>query len=164
LIDLAYTSDNRIEYSEEMLARYTNSDVETVEKILKLKGVKKGDFWTIPSCDKRIELANKNRKNGIKGGRPKTQNKPKQNPNKTQSVTIGETQTERQIEIEREIESKYNTPTSYYNPDEDVEKTKTKPLDFSKIGKFPVMELKERLSNHQTWFDQVGMKNSIEPE
>lgn len=85
IIDLAYMSENMIKYSIDMLARYTNSDVETVQKVLDMKGEKSGDFWTIPSCDKRIELAEKNRINGAKGGRPKTQTKPKQNPDLTQT-------------------------------------------------------------------------------
>src|SRR5690606_6031990 len=81
LIDLAYTNDNIIKYNVQMLAKYTNSDVETVTKVLELKGKEIDVGWTIPSCEKRLNLAEKNRSNGGKGGRPKTQTKPKNNPN-----------------------------------------------------------------------------------
>ncbi|WP_437918558.1 DUF7833 domain-containing protein [Sphingobacterium sp. LRF_L2] len=164
LIDLAYTSENRIAYSIDMLARYTNSDVQTVEKILSMKAQKKGDFWTIPSCGKRIDLINKNRSNGSKGGRPKTQTKPKQNPTRNKSENPKETQTQRQIEIESKIESKNNTPTSYYGSDvDDGEKSNRTPIDLSNIGEHPIEKLKQKFEHAQTWFDQVGMKNSIEP-
>lgn len=104
LIDLAYMSDNAIRYNVDMLAKYTNSDVETVQRILDIKGKKKGDIWTIPSCAKRIDLANKNRANGSKGGRPKTETKPKNNPEVNDSENPKETQMQRQREIERERE------------------------------------------------------------
>lgn len=69
LIDLAYMSGNQISHSMEKLARYTSSDIETVQSVLDMKGAKIGDFWTIPSCEKRIKLSENNRKNGSKGGR-----------------------------------------------------------------------------------------------
>ena len=81
LLDLAYTNENQIKYSISMLAKYTNSDEETVAKVLAIKGEEIEFGWSIPSCEKRLFLAEKNRQNGGKGGRPKTQTKPKQNPN-----------------------------------------------------------------------------------
>lgn len=93
LIDLAYMSDNAIKYSVDLLAKYTHSDVETVQKILDIKGEKIGDIWTIPSCAKRIALAEKNRANGSKGGRPKGSNKkeaPKDSqPKQTEEPKLG---------------------------------------------------------------------------
>jgi len=116
LIDLAYMSDNRIAYSVEMLARYTNSDADTIQRILQLKGKKKGDFWTIPSCEKRIELMQVNRQNGSKGGRPKkgtktqtkthseTETEPITKDNGNPNDNRNESQTQRQRERERERE------------------------------------------------------------
>lgn len=144
LIDLAYMSDNKIRYTVEMLARYTNSDIETVEKILSLKGKKVGEFWTIPSCNKRILLAEKNRKNGQKGGRPKTQTKPKQNPDVNPSVTNAETQTERQREREREREIK-----------REIE-NENQINSISKNDSF----LQENL-NSQSWLEVQAMQNHI---
>ncbi len=156
LIDLAYTSDNRITYSIDMLAKYTNSDAETVQKILGLKGLKKEDYWTIPSCDKRIVLANKNRNNGAKGGRPKTQTKPKQNPDKTQSVTNPKTQTERQIEREREIEREME------KKDVVVEETTTLQTTTPRFGICSTHEeLKAQLKSAYSWKDLFGKQSGI---
>jgi len=119
LIDLAYMNDNNINYSLEKLARYTGATVEQVQEILDLKGKKKGEYWTIPNCQRRIDLVNKNRKNGQKGGRKRNRKNPDGNPKLTQMVTQKEpkanpdgnpingnglTQTARQIEIESKIE------------------------------------------------------------
>lgn len=91
LIDLAYMKDNCIKFNVEQLARYCGATVEEVESVLEMKGEKDGEFWRIPSCQKRIDLSSKNKANGSKGGRPK-------NPNKTQTKTQSITQTERQRE------------------------------------------------------------------
>jgi hypothetical protein len=99
LIDLAYMNDNKIKFSLIQLSKYCNAEAEEIKEILDLKGKKDGEFWTIPSCNKRISKALTNRKNGAAGGRPK---KPKQNPNNNPN----ETQTERQRERERERETK----------------------------------------------------------
>ena len=80
LIDLAYMNDNMIPYSIEMLVKYTNSDIETVERVLSKKGSENDGFFSIPSCEKRIDLINRNKENGSKGGRPN-------NPKKTQTIT-----------------------------------------------------------------------------
>lgn len=98
LIDLAYMNDNKIKYNLTQLSKYCNATEEEISEILNLKGLKEGNFWTIPSCDKRITKILANRENGSKGGRPK---KPKQNPNHNPN----ETQTKRQREREREIEN-----------------------------------------------------------
>jgi hypothetical protein len=111
LIDLAYMSDNSIKYSLIQLSKYCNAEIEQIENILKLKGLKVGENWTIPSCNKRIAKAKINKENGTKGGRPP---KPKNNPNQNPIDNPNETQTERQREREREskkeieIESKFN--------------------------------------------------------
>ena len=78
LIDLAYMHDNQIKYNLFQLSRYCNCSEKEVQDVLNLKGKKVGDFWTIPSCDKRIAKAKVNRQNGGKGGRPP---KPKKKPN-----------------------------------------------------------------------------------
>ena len=80
LIDLAYKHDNKIPYTIEQMVRYTNSSEDEVKDILNMKGKKDGEFWCIPSCQKRIDKAGVSRKNGAKGGRPKTQNKPNNKP------------------------------------------------------------------------------------
>ena len=99
LIDLAFMSDNKIKHSIEKLSKYCNATIKEVQDVLDIKGEKSGDFWTIPSCQKRIDKANVNRQNGKNGGRPK---KPKQNPNENPNKT----QTERQREREKESEQK----------------------------------------------------------
>lgn len=98
LIDLAYMNDNKLKYNLTQLSKYCNASEEEISEILNLKGLKEDNFWTIPSCDKRITKILANRENGSKGGRPK---KPKQNPNHNPN----ETQTKRQREREREIEN-----------------------------------------------------------
>lgn len=100
LIDLAYLNDNKIKYNLTQLSKYCNATEDEISKVLNLKCLKEDNFWTIPSCDKRLTKILANRENGSKGGRPK---KPKQNPIKTQS--------ERQIEIE--IEKKENIYRSF---------------------------------------------------
>ena len=97
LIDLAYMNNNKIKYNLVQLSKYCNATETEISEVLSIKGIKVGDFWTIPSCDKRIAKAQVNRENGSKGGRPK---KPKQNP--TNNPT--KTQTERQREREKESE------------------------------------------------------------
>ena len=58
------------------------------------------------AIEKRSQFIDKQKSNGQKGGRPKTQIKPKQNPdhnpNKTQSITQTITQTKPYIENENE--------------------------------------------------------------
>lgn len=158
IIDLAYMSDNKIRYSAEMLARYTNSDVETVEKVLSLKGQKRGDYWTIPSCEKRLALANKNRVNGAKGGRPKTQTKPKQNPVANHTVIDNKTQTERQREIEREIERE-SEEDSHARTHEAVSEIPSKPEWYL----YRIDELLIELTRSQTWKESVGMQYRLLP-
>lgn len=99
LIDLAMLNDNKIKFSLLELERYTNAKKETIQNVLELKGKKHKEFWSIPSCQKRLNKASVNRDNGNKGGRPK---KPKQNP----ELNPNKTQDERQIEIEKK--EKYN--------------------------------------------------------
>jgi hypothetical protein len=101
LIDLAYMSDNKIKYTLEQLSKYCNAKTEEIEEIIKIKGKKVGENYTIPSCDKRISKALVNRANGAKGGAPK---KPKNNPNHNPNNNPNRTQTERQRERERERE------------------------------------------------------------
>lgn len=158
LLDLAYTNENEIKHNAEMLARYTNSDVETVEKILELKCEKTPTGWRVPSVEKRLEIAETNRKNGAKGGRPRLAKKPKENPNTNPSVSESETQHERQREREREREIE--------REEESECEIKRKPptQNFSKsFGKKPIDELKKICGGHQTWIENIAMKNSITP-
>jgi uncharacterized protein YdaU (DUF1376 family) len=91
LIDLAYMNDNKIKYNLMQLSKYCNASEQEISEVLALKGEKIGEFWAIPSCDKRIAKSQANRENGGKGGRPK---KPKQNPtnNPTETQTITQTE------------------------------------------------------------------------
>lgn len=151
LIDLAYMNDNLIKYSVEMLAKYTNSDVDTVQRVLDTKGKETGSGWSIPSCEKRIKITQKNRENGGKGGRPKTQTKPKQNPDVTQ--------TERQREREREIERE-----SKREIESECVKEITPTQNFNSFGKQPIENLKKNCAGHSTWLESIGMKNSLSME
>jgi len=88
LIDLAYMNDNKIKYNLMQLSKYCNSTEEEISEVLSLKGKKIGDFWSIPSCDKRIAKSQANRENGSKGGRPtKPKENPTNNPTETQTIT-----------------------------------------------------------------------------
>ena len=88
LIDLAYMNDNKIKYNLMQLSKYCNSTEEEISEVLALKGKKIGDFWSIPSCDKRIAKSQANRENGSKGGRPtKPKENPTNNPTETQTIT-----------------------------------------------------------------------------
>lgn len=117
LIDLAYMNDNKIYYSIDKLIKYCNSDEETILSVLGIKGKKINDYWTIPSCSKRIDLIKKNKSNGKRGGRPKKpknnpDNNPKQNPNYNPDNNPKETQSKRQIEIEIEKKTKSKRETT----------------------------------------------------
>jgi uncharacterized protein YdaU (DUF1376 family) len=88
LIDLAYMNDNKIKYNLMQLSKYCNSTEEEISEVLALKGKKIGDFWSIPSCDKRIAKSQANRENGSTGGRPtKPKENPTNNPTETQTIT-----------------------------------------------------------------------------
>ena len=154
LLDLAYTNDNQIKYSVEMLAKYTNSDVETVQRVLDLKGKEIDVGWSIPSCEKRLDLADKNRKNGTKGGRPKTQTKPKQNPDVNPTVTETETQSERQREREREREREKEIESECVNEI-------TPAQNFSSYGKQPIETLKKNCAGYSEWLTVICKKNSL---
>jgi uncharacterized protein YdaU (DUF1376 family) len=118
LIDLAYMHDNQIKYNLFQLSRYCNCTEKEVQDVLNLKGKKVGEFWTIPSCEKRIAKAKVNRENGGKGGRPpkpkdnpnnNPTNNPNNNPNKTQTKRQRERESEKEIESEseKEIETEF---------------------------------------------------------
>ena len=118
LIDLAYMNDNKIKYNLTQLSKYCNSSEDEISEILNLKGLKEDNFWTIPSCDKRITKILANRENGSKGGRPK---KPKQNPDNNPN----ETQTKRQRERERERENNiYRSFAHLPTTNDEIEKLK----------------------------------------
>lgn len=120
--------------------------------------VKEGDKLTHKSVNSRLKKTLANRENGKLGGRPK-RDVPK--PNKPKQETQNNPPLENEVEIESEIEIKDNTPTSYLdNNNED----RIKSFNFSQLGKQPIEKLKKNLAGAQTWFDQVGMKNSILPQ
>lgn len=112
LIDLAYMSDNQIKYNLMQLSKYCNASEQEVEHILNLKAKKEGNYYTIPSCNKRISKRNVNRENGAKGGRPKNPNK---NPNKTQTERQIEREIEIEIESKKEKESKIENKNKLFN-------------------------------------------------
>ncbi len=151
LIDLAYMSDNAIRYNVDMLAKYTNSDVETVQRILDIKGKKKGDIWTIPSCAKRIDLANKNRANGSKGGRPKTETKPKNNPEVNGSENAKETQMQRQREREREREREKEI-----EEEKEDSSAASEPMKVFKRGFDSMEEVKDSIINDENSLMDIG--------
>lgn len=109
LIDLAYLKNNEIKFSIKQLAIYSNSTEEQVLEVLNIKGERVKDYWTIPSCQKRMDLAEISRENGKKGGRPPKPIKPKNNPDEN----LGQSQVKRQREREREIEYKKNLIPPY---------------------------------------------------
>lgn len=166
LIDLAYMSDNKIRYSIDRLARYTNSDEETVEKVLKLKGEKRGDYWTIPSCEKRIKIAKRNHENGQRGGRPKTQHKPNTNPEENPNETQTKRQIEREIEIENKIEkeesdSRARTRERDESFEQDSDETSHKIPVNSMVFLYQIDHLENELIRSISWKESVGMKHSI---
>ena len=69
LIDIAMINDNKIKYTLPQLCKYCNAEESTVESVLSMKGERSGKFWTIPSCQRRIDKSRTNRANGAKGGR-----------------------------------------------------------------------------------------------
>lgn len=162
LLDLAYMNDNLIKYNVQMLAKYTNSDEETVQSVIDIKCIKTDQGYSIPSCEKRMNLAEKNRENGKKGGRPTenknpkiTQVKPKNNPSNNHEVSEDKTQTERQrereIEYKREIEIKSEC--------EIIENPHTQ--NFSVYSKNPIETLKNNCAGHQNWLTAICKKNSL---
>jgi uncharacterized protein YdaU (DUF1376 family) len=110
LMDLAYMNDNKIKYNLMQLSKYCNSTEEEISEVLSLKGKKIGDFWTIPSCDKRIAKSQANRENGSKGGRPtKPKENPTNNPTETQTITQTEPNSKgKEKEKEKEKENLNN--------------------------------------------------------
>lgn len=180
LIDLAYMNDNMIPYSIDMLAKYTNSDIETVERVLSKKGAENDGFFSIPSCEKRIDLINRNKENGSKGGRPnnpkktqtitqsKTQTKPKQkadgNPNDNPNLTQNERQIEREIEREnkKEIERKNEKEI-------DQNQSSIQPNDFDKIYPDQIVSVDTAIrllksERWRSWRERIGMQKSILPD
>lgn len=81
LIDLAMINDNKISFTLPQLSKYCNAETELIERILELKAEENDGIYSLPSCEKRIAIRDRNRTNGSKGGRPK------RNPKETQSKT-----------------------------------------------------------------------------
>mgnify|MGYP001049786599 CR=1 FL=1 len=122
LIDSAYLKNNEIPLKISLWARLWNTDKNHLKNIieeLEDRGlvVIDDDLLSVPSCETRLNIINRNRSNGKAGGRPKTQKKPKRNPdhnpNETQTVTQTKPKRnpdqkakEKEREIEIEIESK----------------------------------------------------------
>ncbi len=104
LIDLAYMNGNKITYSIDALVRYTNATAKEIKQVIETKGVQHDGYFSIPSCDKRLEKAERSRTNGKTGGKPKDE--PKPNPEPNPDLTQNTTQEQRQRERERERETK----------------------------------------------------------
>ena len=110
LIDLAMLSQNKVDFNPSLWQRLFNVDntllTLCLNRLFDLGLItldKRSNVLSIPSVEKRIKNASKNKANGAKGGRPKKpKNNPNHNPKKTQTIT----QTERQREREREREIK----------------------------------------------------------
>lgn len=112
LIDLAYLNGNKITYSIDALVRYTNASAKEIKQVIETKGVQHDGYFSIPSCDKRIEKAERSRTNGKTGGKPKTE--PKDNPEHNPEVTQNITQEQRQREREREREIKTESDWEFW--------------------------------------------------
>ena len=95
LIDLAYMESNVIKYTIDELARYCAATPAQVQHILDIKGEKKENYWTIPNCKRRMDLADTSRTNGQLGGRPKN---PEDNLSDNPEITQGKRQRERERE------------------------------------------------------------------
>jgi hypothetical protein len=104
LIDLAYLTDNCIKYSIEALSRYTNGDIQDIKTVLNIKGKKVGDYWKIPSCDKRLTIIKRNYENGKKPKRSQTLSQTEAKVQAKNEKTVS--QSARQKEIEKKVNSK----------------------------------------------------------
>ena len=114
LIDDAYLMNNKVEVETSLWARLwgvEKSKVDDILEQLKLSGlvVLKGKYLSVPSCNERLGIINRNRQNGKLGGVQKSQSV-------TQSVTQTEPKRkgkrkEKEIEKEKKVkESRIFTP------------------------------------------------------
>lgn len=157
LIDLAYMNDNKIKYNLVQLSKYCNATETEINEVLSIKGIKDGDFWTIPSCNKRIAKAQTNRENGSKGGRPK---KPKQNPTNNPTKTQTERQREREREKERELTTE-GEPSTFKNLNDRKIEFGTLVKDF--VGTYSD-DMCKRFFNYWTESNVNGKKMRFEME
>lgn len=113
-IDLAMENGNEIPDRSAIWWKKWNYDSpeqlkESINNLISLGAVQvKGDFYSVPSCEKRLERAFRNQSNGKSGGRPP---KPRNNPEETEikpKPNPEETQEERPIQ--------YNTIQGKYTP------------------------------------------------
>lgn len=114
-IDLAMENGNEIPDRSAIWWKKWNYDSleqlkDSIQSLVDLGALQmKGVFFTVPSCDKRLERAFRNQSNGKSGGRPP---KPRNNPEETETKpkpNPEETQEERPIQYNT-IQGKY---TSY---------------------------------------------------
>jgi uncharacterized protein YdaU (DUF1376 family) len=157
LIDLAYMNDNKIKYNLVQLSKYCNATETEINEVLSIKGIKDSDFWTIPSCNKRIAKAQTNRENGSKGGRPK---KPKQNPTNNPTKTQTERQREREREKERELTTE-GEPSTFKNLNDRKIEFGTLVKDF--VGTYSD-DMCKRFFNYWTESNVNGKKMRFEME
>ena len=107
-IDMAYSSNNQIEVKINVWVRKFGCEEEDLksimEKLISLGMIEyRGENIFVPSCDKRIKIADKNRRNGKAGGRPSNPDlNPNNNPNNNPNLTQDERQRERESKSERE--------------------------------------------------------------
>jgi hypothetical protein len=94
LIDLAMEHDNQIPDNRSVWWKkwnYTNQDElsNSIDLLVKAGAVLvKNGLISVPSCEHRLNMVFKNRKNGTLGGRPKKEEEePKNNPKETQTET-----------------------------------------------------------------------------
>lgn len=126
LIDRVYENNGKILIEYDIWSRMLGCDeaelavmIEKFKSLKNLEGeplvVVKGNTLMVPSCEPRLKNAETNRNNGGKGGRPKPEDKPKddqppkppETPKGTQTITHSETQNETQTITETERQREY---------------------------------------------------------
>lgn len=101
LIDLAYMKGGVIPDNLTALSRYTNASPQEIAEVLEMKGEQVPEGWKIKGVSKRMDIAEKNRKNGKRGGRPR-----KNSPADNQEIKNPKTQIETQNITETEPKAK----------------------------------------------------------
>jgi uncharacterized protein YdaU (DUF1376 family) len=89
LLEMYYDTEQPIPLETQWVARRLRVDTQALDSVLKDYFQRTEDGWRNPKCDLVIreyhEMADKNRRNGMKGGRPKTSKHAVENPVGSQS-------------------------------------------------------------------------------